>query len=427
MKKALKFLTLLVPTPLVASLVVSCGREQNTLEKTEQDKQLSNKEKITALAENIWLSNTLASLYNVQSDSSNLLKLNVKLLENDNFKADAFKIYNTLLAQNSVKKPGELAKKINTLLSNGTLSASSELESLVTNPYVDEVSEAQFIKLYQNLDTEVARETNKALLVYKYFQIENEESLKKLDGSNFNSNKLKYDTQNFNLIKYAVDKKLAQVWGYTTSNTDAIFAEAFQTINSIAEYNQFLSNKTISTSKISDKLWLNEQNSYQKNLSGYQGVTAISDLAGVSFSFESMRHVANYQANYVGFYNYIDHKIVEINEQNMTVEPVPVARNNSTIDIKYVNVIAPIGKDKSMVTGKNDDNSDKVETIKVLSFEGTPYDSKILELSALLSLNDSNLYQNAQNAFVTLGYLLEKGDNEIFNETIKSLSFVKQD
>ncbi|VEU74170.1 hypothetical protein [Mycoplasmopsis anatis] len=73
--------------------------------------------------------------------------------------------------------------------------------------------EQVFELIYKNGKTEVNKTINNSLLILKYFSINNEDMLKKLD-SNYESNKNKYDLNYFNLISYILDSKPYQVWEY---------------------------------------------------------------------------------------------------------------------------------------------------------------------------------------------------------------------
>ncbi|RIV16273.1 HinT-interacting membrane complex lipoprotein P60 [Mycoplasmopsis gallopavonis] len=425
MKKSIKILSLLTSSSLIALSAVSCGREVSTIPKLEQDKRLSNKDSIKTFAENTWLGNTIASLYQVNLEQAQNYEDVLKaLINNQSFANDALRAYNTFLGLQNQKEPGFLAKKINKLLSEGILNYDAVLENLTTNPNFDLLNAEQFKLLYVNKNTDVALETNKALLVYKYFLINNEADLTKIDSSSFNSNKAKYDLDYFNLVQYALSKKLVQAWGYSASDADAVFVEMFQTIENIDAYNDFLQSKVVGTKKIYSSEWINKTKQYQLNLAGYVGIKSASDFA-ISFDYELLKQVTNANV-YTGFYDNQSHKIVEVNDDLTLAQPISVANGNSKIEINYINVIVPIAKDKQLVTGKNQDGSDKKETVKVLTFENTPYQNNLIELATLLSGYDSNLYQNALNAYVKLGYVLTKGSNELVNKAISDLTFVEK-
>ncbi|WP_426461413.1 HinT-interacting membrane complex lipoprotein P60 [Mycoplasma hafezii] len=431
MKKWFKPLLSVSSIAPVSIAAVSCGRTENSVEKVEQDKELSNKEVVNVLVENIWLSNTLATLYNITFENNQTLAQNYqKLMSGTQFSADAYTVYKTYVSNKNLTEPGFLAQRINKLLSEGKLDSPILFESFINSPVTDSLTLEQFIALYNNEASQVANETNKILLTYKFFLINDEASLQKIDVNTYSKLKNKYDSKYYNLISYTLNKKLMQTWGYSATDSNAIFTEIFKTIDSIDSYNQFIQNKSVGTVKIDKALWINEDAPYQLNMGGYLGFNSAASGINFAFTYDNLSTIKDYQS-LVGFYNYATNKIVPVEKQNnnyVLAEPISVAKNSTAIGISYINVLAPIAKEISTTTGKNEDGTDKVETINVLSFDNTPYasESKLLELTTLLFANDSTLYQNAQNAFVKLGYTLSLKDVKVLNEVIKNLGFIKK-
>ncbi|WP_036452322.1 HinT-interacting membrane complex lipoprotein P60 [Mycoplasma buteonis] len=431
MKKWFKSFLALSSTVSLSAFALSCGRTEDSVSKIEQDKLLSEKDSVSKLAENIWLANTLASQYNVQLEGNlNLDGQLEKLITNEAFFNDAYDSYLAYLSNKNLTEPGFLAKRINDLLANGKIVDGDIFNSFVQSPAQNNLTKEQFTSLFNNSFSEVANETNKILLTYKYFLINASDDLLKLNGDLYNQNKNKFDNKYFNLVNYALNKELMQAWNYSSNDSNAIFTEIFKSIDSVDAFNDFIKNKSVGTDKLASNLWINKSAPYQLQMGGYDGVIKASSK-GVNFNFtyDTLSKINDYQS-LVGFYDYQNQKIIPVLNQNdkwVLQSPISVAQSQTNIGVTYLNIFAPIAKEESVVTGKNEDGSDRRETVSLLTFDGTPYQDNLIKTVALLYASDATLYQNAQNAFVKLGYTFTLKNISVINEILKGLKFVKSE
>ncbi|VEU58708.1 HinT-interacting membrane complex lipoprotein P60 [Mycoplasmopsis gallinacea] len=392
-------------TPLALALVpavalASCGRTEDTTAKVEQDAKFKN-ESIKTVMENFWLKSTLQSIYNTSDD----------LTKNDQYLNDAFLAYKATVSFNNISNPYYLYEQINSWNANGIFTAAENeaLNSLRLSN--SNVNKEQFEIIFNNNSTNIEQQVNKLILVLKYFQISSDEQLKKVNTS-FETNKDNFQHDQFNLISYVLNKKVAQVWNYKSSSSDDIFANNARTISNVSDYLNLTLNSSVNQNKASADLLFNSQNSFELKLGGYLGLVDSSKVNAVlNYTVSDLKQST---INTSGFYDFSNNKIVTVDQNETLATPIAASNDGSTINVVYLNQIVPVKKDVT--------EGDK--TTSILSFDNTVYASDLTKLELLLALSDSTLYGVAQEAFVKLGNVLEI-KNDTIKETLGNLSFIK--
>lgn len=400
---AFSFRNKLAPLALAAVPAValaSCGRTEDTTAKVEQDAKFKN-ESIKTVMENFWLKSTLQSIYNTSDD----------LAKNNEYFNDAFLAYKATISFNNISNPYYLYEQINNWNADGIFTAQDNqtLESLRLSN--SNVNEEQFRIILNNSSTNIEQQVNKLILVLKYFQISSDEQLKTVNTS-FETNKDNFQHDQFNLISYVLNKKIAQVWNYKSSSSDDIFANRARTISNVSDYLNLTLNSSVDQQKASADLLFNSQNSFELKLGGYLGLVDSSKVnTTLNYSVSDLKQST---INTSGFYDFSNNKIVTVNENETLATPIAASNDGSTINVVYLNQIVPVKKDVT--------EGDK--TTSILSFDNTVYASELKKLELLLALSDSTLYGVAQEAFVKLGNVLEI-KNDTIKETLGNLSFIK--
>ncbi|VEU74733.1 Uncharacterised protein [Mycoplasmopsis citelli] len=405
-----KLLKFILPAIVVSStfgVAASCSPTANTPQRNKQENELSNAN-LAQLAEGFWLKSTLGNLYKTTQNS---------LLENQSFLNDAYSAYKTYLNNLQISDPFSLYKSL-TQWKNQALFSENELKVLnnQTNDLfsVNAVPNLEQFKILFNKDkTDVAFNINKLLLVKKYFEINTENDLKIVNKDSYNTNKDKYDLNEFNLIDYVLKTKIAQLWSYSSDTANDIFSNVSRTINNISDYNELLKNKNQALKIATPDLIFNNS-SFEKSLGGYQGLSSslneYSLNTGTSYLLQQ-----NNSANLSGFYDLVNNKLVPVNETGVLNESIKVTNDNKKIKVSYLNLIAPIAKE---ITKEN-------KTEKILSFEKTPYFAKLDTLKIYLAIfGGETLYKSSRKAFIDLGNKISF-ENEIIKEKLKGLDFVK--
>lgn len=400
---AFSFRNKLVPLALAlvpAVALASCGRTEDTTAKVEQDAKFKN-ESIKTVMENFWLKSTLQSIYNTSDD----------LTKNDQYLNDAFLAYKATVSFNNISNPYYLYEQINSWNANGIFT-SAENEALNSLRLSNSnVNKEQFEIIFNNNSTNIEQQVNKLILVLKYFQISSDEQLKKVNTS-FETNKDNFQHDQFNLISYVLNKKVAQVWNYKSSSSDDIFANNARTISNVSDYLNLTLNSSVNQNKASVDLLFNSQNSFELKLGGYLGLVDSSKVNAVlNYTVSDLKQST---INTSGFYDFSNNKIVTVHQDETLATPIAASNDGSTINVVYLNQIVPVKKDVT--------EGDK--TTSILSFDNTVYASDLTKLELLLALSDSTLYGVAQEAFVKLGNVLEI-KNDTIKETLGNLSFIK--
>lgn len=400
---AFSFRNKLVPLALAlvpAVALASCGRTEDTTAKVEQDAKFKN-ESIKTVMENFWLKSTLQSIYNTSDD----------LTKNDQYLNDAFLAYKATVSFNNISNPYYLYEQINSWNANGIFTAAENeaLNSLRLSN--SNVNKEQFEIIFNNNSTNIDQQVNKLILVLKYFQISSDEQLKIVNTS-FGTNKDNFQHDQFNLISYVLNKKVAQVWNYKSSSSDDIFANNARTISNVSDYLNLTLNSSVNQNKASADLLFNSQNSFELKLGGYLGLVDSSKVNAVlNYTVSDLKQST---INTSGFYDFSNNKIVTVDQNETLATPIAASNDGSTINVVYLNQIVPVKKDVT--------EGDK--TTSILSFDNTVYASDLTKLELLLALSDSTLYGVAQEAFVKLGNVLEI-KNDTIKETLGNLSFIK--
>ncbi|AKF41481.1 lipoprotein [Mycoplasmopsis canis] len=373
-------------------LTIACGRDVNTTEKIEQDKLFasSNAKDVIEL---MWLDETLKNVYKI-SEKSNI--------ENQAFKNEAYQVYKTFVKNELHKDSKYLSKQIADLLSKGALKSDEfkKLQSLL-NSYLPEISLEQFMILYLNKESNVHLITNKNLLVHKYLTISNEDEIKKVYSSKYDSRKNDYVLDNFILIDYLINKKITQTWLYESSSDNDVFTSSFKTINNINDYNE-ISLKHFDSSKVANSDVLFSNREFETTLGGYKGLETTS----LSFDY-SLATLKELTADSVvsGFYDFSKNNLVKVDSNTKTLaNSISISPEGKKVKISYLNRIVPIGKE---FTIDNPDASQREKTpkinVKKLTIEGTYFANDLVKLSTSLYSFDQSLYNSAVDAFVALG------------------------
>ncbi|WAM04922.1 HinT-interacting membrane complex lipoprotein P60 [Mycoplasmopsis cynos] len=246
--------------------------------------------------------------------------------------------------------------------------------------------------------------------------------LKKYTIQTFQSRKDDYVLQNFILIDYLVNKKIAQVWKYESTNDNDIFTLSVKTISNIDDYNK-ITQKIFDVKKIATKDVLFSKNEFEATLGGYKGIETTS----LSFDYSLNALKENTSDTILsGFYDFNNNKLVKVNSDKTLAQAISVLPEGNKINITYLNRLAPIGKSFQI---DNPNTKEKTKnpkiTVKKLTLENTYFSSNLLKLIVALSQNDNNLYTLATEAFVNLGNKITlKVDDPNLKKALEGLKYV---
>ncbi|WP_025755204.1 HinT-interacting membrane complex lipoprotein P60 [Mycoplasmopsis cricetuli] len=409
MKKKYKTFTLLITFLTASSTLISCGRTENTEARVKQINDAQNAD-LAKIAEKFWLNSTLKQIYNIDEDN---------LLENSKFQKEAYNAYVSKLENDFLNDPFALYKKIANWKREGVFNASdlkilddlkNDISISKTTPNLE-----QFQVLYKKNKTDINLETNKILIVKKYFEINNPEQLKIINKTSYENNKDTYELKDFNLIDYLIKEKLAQLWRYSSNSENDVFSNLIRRVSKIDDYKIFFENTDLAL-KIAPKSLLFNNKNFESSLGSYQGISKDLKDYQLNFSQTYLLSQTNF-SNLSGFYDFTNNKIVKIDDNENLNESIKVTKDEKNINISYLNLVAPIAKEIT-----NSEN----KTIKILSFDNTPYASKLDNLKyAIIIYGGDTLYKTVQNAYVDLGYTLKIKNTEIVGKKLEGLSFVK--
>lgn len=410
---------------------VSCGRVIETPSKKIQDDFLKagdRKEEI----KNIWRQITIASLYNINvtasynTDNSEYIKTfndtNSQLYKDS---LEVFKVY----AEDKVFKNGAdgfyFYEKSLQWKEKNYFTKDQELKISVLK--AGEIPNEEIFRIFWNAEkTGIRAEIQKILFVQKYFEISDKEKLAKLDDKfKYNSSFLKYELENYNLTRYAVEKKPVQLWKKTaetkiTSEED-FFVTQLKTIKSIDTFNAFMKDSEDENKKISDIEKITD-NAYENQLLGYQGINL--NFSDYSLKWDE-KNLQNAEANKLyGFYTPIEDRLILQDDElfKKGYSPYKGSNSNKEIVAVYLNQIAPIGQ--AEVELPKESNEKETEKVKLLSFKGTIFQNHLKKLAILFALKDSSLVDTAETAFTKLGYKLNV-ENDALKEVLKGEKFVE--
>lgn len=390
-----KLLTLSAIMP-VSAIAISCGTTFDDPEKVAQDKLLnSNNAKLAA--EKFWLDQSLASLYGSTS---------AELTSNEKYKQEALNAYKVYVASQNLKDPFYLWNQVNSWNLKGLFNESAGLNSL--KKYKSSVDETSYWLAYNKDETDVKFNTQKLLLVLKYFELNDAKLLQKVN-QNYALQKDNYDNNQFNLIDYVLNKKLVQSWSYDNqSDKNDVFSTLTRSIQNVSDYNNLLKNTPALLNVASQELLFNANNSAAEvTMGGFANLKALPAEVKLSYDLQSLLQVTEAK-KLSGFYNYQNNTLVPLSNTSLEA-PVFVSRDGQLLKVSYFNQVAPI---KDTIDGKD-----------VLSFNKTAYASKLFNLEVNLAAYDDKLYNTAKSAFVALGYLLEV-NNETLKEKLAGEDFV---
>lgn len=401
---------------LPALSVVSCGRVENSTEKTKQDDDFKSDE-IKSIAESIWTEKVLLDLY---SEGNNEIKKLSDYLDNkeSKFYKEALLAFDIYASNNLSKDANFFVKMYSEWNKKGWLTAEEQKVLAPFNiPTVKPGAEV-FELIYKNGKTEINKTINNSLLTLKYFSINNEEELKKLD-SNFETNKAKYDLNYYNLISYIIDSKPYQVWEYEETNTSNIFVTRNKILNTTNDFKELLADKYDLNYRVSENEMLLPNRKYLTEFGGYKGIV-VNNASKYNLDYTFSKLIAkNKDAVVDGFYsNNADKKIISVNNEGKLNTSISLYDEESKkLKAAYVVQIIPTVKEIEKV----EDDKTKVE--KILSFDGSIFKDKLTELMIMLSFSDTSITTKAISSFKKIGYRLEP-IYEILKETLKGSDFI---
>lgn len=409
--KIKSWLTLLSPlavaTPLIA---VACGRTEDSPELIAQKNKVKNAE-INKYAELFWLNSTLKSIYKIDTDA--------KIIDNKAFLNDAYQSYKIWLDNQYLTTDFNLGVS----LSNWKKIASFSEDELkiLDNQFSDlNVSKAipnidQFKILYSTPKTDVSYNVNKLLLVKKYFEIADSSELEKVAKSTYDSKKDTYQLDQLLLIDYVLSTRIAQIWNYSSSSDNDIFSNLTRSIETIKDYEELLKN-TDAALKVAQSDVLFNDPELEESLGGYQGLSSKLNSYKLDFSKEHLLTLKD-SSTLSGFYDFTNNKLIPVEKDGKLKEAIKITGDNKTINVTYLNMIAPVLKE---IPGEKDTNK------KILSFDNTSYAPKLNQLKLAVAIyGGDSLYKSAQKAFVTLGNVIKIKD-ELVEEKLKGVDFVKE-
>lgn len=401
---------------LPALSVVSCGRVENSIEKTKQDDDFKSDE-IKSIAESIWTEKVLLDLYS--EENSEVKKLS-DYLENkeSKFYKEALLTFDIYASNNLSKDPNFFVKMYAEWNKKGWLTSEEQKILVPFNiPTVKPGTEV-FELIYKNGKTEINKTINNSLLTLKYFSINNEEQLKKLD-SNFETNKSKYDLNYYNLISYIIDSKPYQVWEYEETNTSNIFVTRNKIISTTSDFKELLADKYDLNYRVSENELLLPNRGYLTEFGGYKGIV-VNNASKYNLDYTFSKLIAKNKDSVVnGFYsNNADKKIVSVNNEGKLTTSISLYDEESKkLKAAYVVQIIPTVKEIEKV------ENDKTKVEKILSFDESIFKNKLTELMIMLSFSDSSITTKAISSFKKIGYKLEP-IYEILKETLKGSDFI---
>lgn len=403
-----KFILPVAATTLVFASA-SCGRVVETAEKADQDKKLSDKN-VVAIAQNLFVKNVLFDKYNqdkvVDFNFENEFKNMDSVLFGDAY--NAFTIY----ALNKLSQSSLYFVNMWSTWTNAGIFTDQEIKLVKEDlQQIDKVPTKDTFKvIYLNAKTGVANDINNLLLVLKYFDIKDDESLKKLDTT-FDIDKENMDLNYLNLIKYVLDKKPIQKWGFETTETIDIFSATLKFINNIDDYQKAAVQFANTAKTIDPRLVVSNNESFEKNLSGYQGLLINSATPyNLNYSVDFLKS-AN-PAALSGFYgNEANSRNLIAVTNNVLNNAIPIY-NKATkkISATYINMLAPTHE---MQNNKN-----------VLTFKNSPYLPALNKMIISFALIDHDLVNTSIKAFVKLGYSISTSE-KLVGDLLKGNDFYK--
>ncbi|ADE19367.1 HinT-interacting membrane complex lipoprotein P60 [Mycoplasma crocodyli] len=414
MKRKLLILSTL-STSVIAPIAftISCGKNQDSSDLIKQD-ELFKGANVKVVAEKIWTEKTLASLYNIKAPTLNDEFLN----KESQYYKDAYQAFKTFSEFSVGLDELFYMKQLSTWSSQGIFTAdeANKLASITKG----QPTEEQFNIIYKNKATGFSIDLNKLLLVNKYFDIKDDKSLLKIHPD-YAKNKPNYDTNQYNLIAYAMSKNFVQKWEYVSKEVTDLFSEKTKTINKISDFTKLLS-KTYEQSVVAnEQLLFTENKETELKLGGYVGLVADGINAyGLDVDMDKLKNAT--KGFLYGFYSNNDDKsLVHLKTNSEDFEKsIPLYNvKNKDLSVTYLNLILPIGKEveekdkDGKVTGKS----------KVLSFDNTIYKDHLTKLSFSFVLADKNVFDVAKSAFIKLGYKLQV-DDPILKETLKGSDLI---
>ncbi|EGV00248.1 putative p60-like lipoprotein [Mycoplasmopsis columbina SF7] len=397
-------------------LAVACGNVVDTPEKIKQTKALQEQAFIQSVETN-WLEVTVASLYGYQKEENVKFSdyLNTQIdTKNPNLFNDAYNAFKIYAEEKLKNNPYYFVELNITLTKNANLSPqeASILNQQITSS--DVPSKDAFKIYWKTTASNIRADVLKMLLVYKYFTLSDVESFKKIeDNFKFTASYMKYSNKNYFLNKYALSKRMVQIWQKASTSsisTDDFFLQGYGFITGPEAFNQFLKNTNeYNNTLASNSSQILTTNSLDTTLRGYSGFETNVNKYGLFWDYENLKKLTSPSSDSYSLNGYYDPKtnklLTNVSETNAYS---PFANDSDTTDkaiVVYLNQIVPIAE----LTPTNipvGEDPKVTESVTLLSFENTPYKDALDKLSYIYYLKDSALYTTAQTAFAKLGYKL---------------------
>ncbi|TQC51474.1 hypothetical protein E1I18_02190 [Mycoplasmopsis mucosicanis] len=419
------------PALLLPLASVACGQKVDTTAKLKQDEEI--KKTAVNTLKNQFARVTLLSLNGINVENSdNLDEQYIKTFQDQNSTLfDQFYKAFQLYAVNKLNSDTYyFAQKILDWTGDRTLSL-DEINKFngANNLKPGQVpSKDQFITLWLNEKTKIREELEKMLFVFKYFEISNQDQLKKVD-KNFKYNAdLRYALNHYLLTKYAVEKKFAQVWTKDAEpdDDDSFFTKSNPALYKNADdFNKYWSESKQAKPVLKDEIEFISGHNDDKKLFGYRGFKGSSTSYSLKWDYDDLKDKEN--KHLYGFYDVNNERLVndEI-QKDFTINPIKIdSGDTKNPTLVYVNQIAPIGN-AEIDLPKTEGDTKNTSKVKLLSFENTIYKDKLDILSFIFYLNDASLYETAIKAFAEIGYKIKVNkESTSLREAVKDLAFVE--
>lgn len=425
----------LAPVFAVASMpmmAAACGNKVETVSKLKQDQLLANQKTIDGLEKN-WLELTIASLYqasevngqSVQNSIINSIQESSDQLYKDAYKA--FQFY----AQSQLEKDEYTFQELNLQLIKDAALTPDQASTLNASVQASITPDENAFKIYWQVDkSQIRQKIAQILLVYKYFTISNKNELKTIDKDHFKYDiNLKFALNNYNLAKYALDKKMVQIWqkgAKATISTDQFFMQGYGFISGPESFNAFLKDTPQSSKMLApNSSSILTTNPVDLQLAGYDGFQTNIDKYGLFWSYDNLKQITSSTSSTYSLTGYFDpttNKLLNnVNEENQYSPYSNEAETTDKAIIVYLNQIVPIAQSQDTALPiKDSEPKGSTKNVRLLSFENTPYANELDKLSYIFYLKDDSLYKTAQTAFAKLGYKI-KIDKSVSQELYNSI------
>ncbi|VEU78281.1 HinT-interacting membrane complex lipoprotein P60 [Mycoplasmopsis columbinasalis] len=451
MKKLWKF-SALAATAALPVVAVSCGNTVDTIAKLQQD-ELLKKAEVATLIEQNWLKGLIQELYKPTNTTMTQAELNEAFeVEPEKYSEtlfnDAYKAFRFYAEKQLATNTYFFQELNNTLISKGNVNPTDastladKTQSLLTP------SENVFRIYWKTPESNVRFEILKMLAVYKYFSVSDLETLNKMSKDTEKITWVvtaspKYSLTNYFLNKYALTKRMVQIWEKTTTDPgtpDDFFIQKTGNISGPVTFNEYFKDTDAYQKQLTPQsvnLLVSDSSAPDTKLVGYVGFrTNVSDY-GLNWDYEQLKNVTADSQNKAfltrGYYDPNRSTLIQISNDpdkgytsyNPYVKDKTT--NTTTVKIAYLNQIVPLAGVEQ--APKTSEENAELGDVTVLSFANTIFKDQIDKLSYIYYQNDDALFKTAQEAFVRLGYKIHIKENVIgtLPEEVKTAPYVEID